>query len=362
MERSQDGYVERVLTRGPDVPLAWTFEAEVTITPEADGEVRFAELSPWEVDADSEGRIYALDVGGGRVVVFGRSGRVVGSVGRPGEGPGELSEPTALAVSRAGEVAVYDFGAGGVVRWDPAGGLPALERLEPVFWGPELELADWGYVYPSIVADGRDGRVVQLVVAAETRTGTLAELTQTTVAASFPGCGLGGIPVEPIFEPQLRWDRGGDVVAVVTGPRYEIELSRGGVPEREVVRDVEPRPATRDLALQEVGEGLELTAPVRCRIPPAELVEARGFAHAVPAIAGIAVAPDGTIWVRRTVVRGEGDPPIDVLAPDGAYLGTLPPGSPNPVAFAGRATDYRVVALEARDTGSTDIVVYRVER
>ena len=362
VERSTEDGVERLTVRGSDTPLDWSFETRVTISPEADGEVRFTDVSPWEVGADREGRVYVLDGAGGRVVVFGRSGSVVGSVGRPGRGPGELSEPTALAVSADGEVAVYDHGAGGIARWGPSGELPPLERLEAAFWGPELELASWGFLYPSLAADGREGRLVRLVVKAETRTGTLAELTQTTVTASFPSCGLGGVPVEPIFAPQLQWALGGDIVAVVTGPRYEIEILRAGVLERRISRDEQPRPASRELALQEVAEGYELTAPVRCRISPTALVDARGFAPTVPAISGLAVAPDGSMWVRRGRVNGEGEPSIDVYGPDGTYTGTLPPRSPFPVAFAGQATDYRTVSLKPTDTGTIEIVLHDIVR
>lgn len=362
VERTVVGGIEHVTIRGADVPLEWAFQPEVVIAPELDGELRFGDISPWEVGADRRGRVYALDAAGGRVVVFGRSGRAVGVVGRPGEGPGELSEPAALAVSAEGEVAVYDFSTGGVVRWGPSGSIPPLERLPEPFWGPELGLARWGFVYPSLAPDRRDGRVVRLVVAAATRTGTLAEMIQATVSASFPRCGIGGLPVEPIFEPQLRWALGGDVVAVAASARYEIELSRDGVPERKIGRDVAGRPASRDLALQEVRDGYELTAPVRCRISPSELVEARGFADTVPAISGLAVAPDGSLWVRRAVVTGEGDPPIDVFGPDGAYLGTLPAGSPFPVAFAGRATDYRIVSIRSADTGTSELVVFSIAR
>ncbi len=139
-------------------------------------------------------------------------------------------------------------------------------------------------------------------------------------------------------------------------------MFRAGVLERRISREDEPRPASRELALQEVGEGYEITAPVRCRISPTELVEARGFAATVPAISGLAVAPDGSIWVRRGLVNGEGEPSIDVYEPDGAYFGTLPPGSPFPVAFAGRATDYRVVSLRRADTGVTEILVHGIVR
>ena len=362
VERSVTDGIEQITVRGPDVPLEWTFHPEVVIPPELDGEVRFSEVSPWEVGADRRGRVYVLDATGGRVVVFGRSGRAVGTVGRPGEGPGELSEPAALAVSPDGDVAVYDFGRGGIARWGPSGALPPLERLAEPFWGPDLGLASWGFIYPSLASDRREGRVVRLVVAAATRTGILAEMAQATVSASFPRCGVGGLPVEPIFEPQLQWALGGDVIAVAASPRYEIEVSRSGVPERKIARDLDPRRASRDLALQEVRDGYELTAPVRCRISPSELVEARGFADTVPAISGLAVAPDGSLWVRRAAVTGEGDPPVDVFDPDGAYLGTLPSGSPFPAAFAGRATDYRIVSIRSAESGVSELVAFSIAR
>lgn len=362
IERSEEGGIEFVTAGGADIPLEWTFHDEVVIPPESEGEVRFTDAAPWEVGADGEGRVYVLDTAGGRVVVFGRSGRVVGSVGGPGQGPGELSEPTALAVSADGDVAVYDYAAGGIARWGAAGESLPLDRPEASFWGPELGIASWGVLYPSLAADGRDGRIVRLVVVAETRTGILAEMTQTTVLASFPNCGIGGLPVEPIFEPQFLWSIGGDVVAVTTGPWYEIEVFRRGVLERKISREREARAANRDLALQQVGDGLQLTAPVRCRVSSTELVEARGFAATVPAVSGLAVAPDGSIWVRRGLVTGEGEPAIDVLDPDGAYIGTLPAGSPFPIAFAGRAADYRAVSLRPVDTGVTEIVVHRIVR
>jgi hypothetical protein len=151
-------------------------------------------------------------------------------------------------------------------------------------------------------------------------------------------------------------------VAVVSGPNYEIDVFRRGVLVRKITRAVKPRPASRELALQEVRDGHELTAPVRCRISPSELVDARGFAENVPAISGLAVAPDGSVWVRRGFVSGEDEPTIDIYGPDGAYLGTLPAGSPFPVAFAGRSADYRVVSLQSADTGVTGIAVQGIVR
>ena len=309
--------------------------------------------------ADRDGRIYVLDRTGRRVLVFGRAGQVVGTLGRPGEGPGELSDPVALAVSGAGEVAVYDYASGGVVRWSAGGGAPVFQRPEPLFWGPELGLAPWGLIFPSLAADGRDGRTVHLVVSAETRTGVLAELEQVTVAASFPSCGIGGLPVEPFFAPQLEWAVAGDLVATVSGPAYVIEVFRAGALEKRIERDVPARPVSRDLALQEAGEGLELTAPVRCRVPPGELVDQRRYASVVPAVTDLAVAPDGSIWAGRGHVRGEARS-IDVFDVDGAYRGTLPEGTPFPAAFAGTAAEFRSVSLRRAPTEDVEIVVHRI--
>jgi hypothetical protein len=356
----EDG-IERVVNRGPDVPLPWSFHEESLIPPDLDGEVRFAQVEPSDVGADREGRVYVLDESGKRVVVFGRSGRLVGTVGREGSGPGELAEPVALGVSPDGEVAVYDWAAGGVRRWSVSGDR-SLERLEEPFWGPGLSVAPWGLVYPSLAEEGSGRRVLRLTVQGETRTGVLAESTQPVVPVSFPSCGLEGQEMTPVFTPELRWSLGGDVVVAVTGPEYRIQVFDDGALARAVAREVPVRSASRDLALEAVGDGLQLTAPARCRVPPGEVVDAVGFAPAVPAISGIAVAPDGFIWVRRADPGGGADVGVDILDPDGVYVGTLPPGTPFPVAFSGRGRDYRVVSLRTSALGATEIVVHRIDR
>lgn len=50
------------------------------------------------------------------------------------------------------------------------------------------------------------------------------------------------------------------------------------------------------------------------------------FADVIPVVAQMGVDWAGTIWIRRAG-RRVGEPgPIDLLTPDGRYLGTLPPG------------------------------------
>jgi hypothetical protein len=61
------------------------------------------------------------------------------------------------------------------------------------------------------------------------------------------------------------------------------------------------------------------------------------FADVMPVIQGIVADPQGRIWVARSgPVHGQRGP-VDVLRPDGTYLGTLPAG-PLPAAFSRAGT------------------------
>ncbi len=51
------------------------------------------------------------------------------------------------------------------------------------------------------------------------------------------------------------------------------------------------------------------------------------FHSEVPVIAAVRVTWDGILWVERSTEPGNNEPgPIDVLVPDGRYVGTFPAG------------------------------------
>lgn len=58
---------------------------------------------------DRAGRILVADDLGRRVVVFGRDGRYVGTIGRRGQGPGEFESPWRVAVDAADSIFVWDM-------------------------------------------------------------------------------------------------------------------------------------------------------------------------------------------------------------------------------------------------------------
>lgn len=89
-----------------------------------------------------------------------------------------------------------------------------------------------------------------------------------------------------------------------------------------------------------------------------EQVRDMEFAETIPAIQNLRVDGAGRIWVERT---GEewGEPgPIDVIAPDGRYLGTVS-GQKLPAAFSASG---RAAYVEKDDVGVERVVVRQLPR
>lgn len=82
----------------------------------------------------------------------------------------------------------------------------------------------------------------------------------------------------------------------------------------------------------------------------------RGFAPTIPAIARVALSPDGRLWVEHRAARGDPQA-IDLFTPDGHYAGTLPPGSPFPILFL---PDGRIAAAETDEFDATRLLVFRM--
>ena len=89
-------------------PGVFTLEEELSIseTPERE-EVIFSQLR--SIDVDKSGRLYILDQGEAHVYVFDPDGNYVRSIGKKGQGPGELHMPFTMTVTSGQELMVEDF-------------------------------------------------------------------------------------------------------------------------------------------------------------------------------------------------------------------------------------------------------------
>jgi hypothetical protein len=360
VERADSAGVEIVMQRGPDVPLEWTFTRLFSLGGKDTEEESFYQVGSTTVGVDAAGNVYVLDTSAKRVVVFDADGALLRMMGGEGGGPGEMQFPFALTVTPEGVVEVFDIGKRGFVRFGQQGEI--LEEVRTTFrYGGGL----MRYVAGSLTVPVRDFDPERhmtthrlLSIAGDDTTEIVVLEGPVGDVVTLESCGMQFSGMAPIFWPGLRWSPAGAAVAVAVEAAYVVTMYETGSPVRSVRRDIAPSPATDAAARATIGESMRVVAAGGERIcDAAEVVEKRGVADVIPTIADLTEGVDGTLWVKRTT--GPADPqPIDVFGADGAYLGTLPEGSPYPVAVGGD----RIAVVEQDEMDVQRLVVYEIGR
>lgn len=388
--------------------------ADRLLTPQLDDVYRVGSIdgASWEqfgevtsVGFDAEGRLYVFDRQASHVVVVDPEGRFVREVGAPGEGPSELRQPGAFAVLRDGTVVFADLGHRAYSLFGPDG---AFQRL--VSFGGDGDVIRIG----DIAADPRGGAVMSggATMVAMTRvagSGNVEmpderpieriglagerEATDTLVRAWFPprsdetpqNMEAGGmrvrvaIPMERAFEPPLAFGAlpdGG--VAYTDSSAWVVKVvDASGSLERVLRRPLRPRPVTkaiedgergRRLAELEEGGGPRMVMTTReggtsrsiggdaVKQMLQQRIQGMTFFPELSVLLDLRTGWNGKVWAVR---RGE-EPteagPIDVLKPEGDYVGTIPAGTVGvPAAFGPGG----LVAFVERDEMDVPTVVVK---
>ncbi len=147
--------------------------------------------------------------------------------------------------------------------------------------------------------------------------------------------------VRPIqlFIPTLRYDVLADGgIALVDSSAYAVKVfGPDGQLSRILQRPIRPRPVTEEERLvqtEKLRERVEshvnslrnLTDPDEFRRQLLEAIEGAYFYPEIPAVRSLRTTWAGTLWVRRSGEEpGGSGGPIDVIRPDGRYLGTFDP-------------------------------------
>lgn len=287
------------------------------------------------------GNLHVMDDRGGRVVVVSQEGEFVHEFGRIGDGPGEFSANSNTAVGftvlRDGQTVVFDpghsafqmFGSNGEfdrsVRM-PGGSMYLIRRFSPARDGR-------GVIATSVDAFGMGGPVddpepsfrpvYRLVLTGD-------EVVQDTAIRAWrpsgdPGAFAPALVARALPDGALVYTdssayaikvatRDGDLIRVLTRP-FRPEPVTGRVREAEIERqlaEAEERAAGSDDRLAAARAQL-----ARQRIGSME------FHHEVPVVRDLRTSWEGTIWVRRRGEEPTDDGPIDLVTPDGRYIGTL---------------------------------------
>ncbi len=304
---------------------------------------------------DGEGNLHLMDQTGGlgpaRIVIVDPAAGLVAEFGRSGDGPGEFRAPRQMYVWADGSTLVQDIMHMGYHVFAPGG---EFERMLGMELGSDMRPERTGG--RSVVggswdtSTGEDGRAILRFdlssdeVAAQTLVEAWAPREQEErdhEARDIEDM----VRVEWGFEPELLFDvlpSGG--VAFSDSSAYAIKLTDpSGAVSRILRRPIRPLPVTESMRREERERRLDrLRNPsvnVRGNQSPEVMttlnflvegqmreVENMRFYPEVPVVAAVRTTWDGTLWVQRSAEPGAEEPgPIDVLTPDGRYLGTLAP-------------------------------------
>ncbi|MYC99917.1 MAG: 6-bladed beta-propeller [Gammaproteobacteria bacterium] len=334
----------------PDRPLG------VEVTPIADLIPPDSALTvvPWGVTTDeATGRIYVADRPNDRVVVFDASGRYAGALGRSGDGPGEFRNPVAGTVDPSGSLVVWDSRRRILSRWSSAGDYLGEER-------PDLDYGSVGFAAGAdwVVAVANTGAEImgvewQLVLHEGSDTTTLHETIEEMVLMELRG---GSFPAAKLFSPTIIWTNREDSIFFLSGPGYRIDMSVGGSPVLSIRRSLDPIEVTQEMAVRKIesGPGPYGDFMRRTGLEPTDIVNALGYEERISPVLSVTAAPDGRLWVTRTL-DGFSPHVVDVFDASGRYDGTFDaPGMP--VAFV---SDSTFVALRSDEFGETTLSLQR---
>lgn len=316
---------------------------------------------------DGAGNLYVLDRQATRVVVVAPDASHVRTFGRAGDGPGEFRLPTRIAVTAEGQVMVFDGQQSTFHIFDPSGQLVRTVRMPGgamMTTMPDLDPAgvDQG-VIPNGTVNSMSFNMITGVATDDplrrsrpvTRLSLRGDEVETdTVAFAWMAAPEpdGARPRhegvtwsggrELAFAPSLfvgELPDGGLVFSDSSDYSIKVTSAEGSV-LRVLMRSIAPEPVTDRIREAEKarrreeweGRGLQMAGtdmpervrPIVDRIRRSQLaaIDTWPFHPEVPVIQDVQTSWGGAIWVLRTGADPLGHGPIDVLTPNGEYLGT----------------------------------------
>ena len=316
---------------------------------------------------DGAGNLYVLDRQATRVVVVAPDASHVRTFGRAGDGPGEFRQPTRIAVTAEGQAMVFDRRQSTFHIFNPSGQPVRTVRMPGgalMTRMPDLDPTRTGHsVIPNGTVNSMSFNMITGVATADplhrsrpvTRLSLRGDEVETDtvafgwMAAPEPADArprhegvtwLGGR--ELAFAPSLfvgHLPGGGLVFSDSSDYSINVTSAEGSV-LRVLMRPITPGPVThrvreaererRRLELaQEESQRSQTGIPERLgrfvdRIQASQRadIETWPFFPEVPVIQDVQTSWGGAIWVLRTGADPLGHGPIDVLTPNGEYLGT----------------------------------------
>lgn len=313
----------------------------------------FNSVPVWSARVDQRGMTYVAEPQAATVLSFAADGKFVARIGRRGNGPGELRTP--LSVITSGDtLSVYDPMRLATILWSDQG----RRFLSEI----PVAASDQGAMALRVDASG----VVALrrtAVGDSTRIEVGVQGAPPIVGFVEPTPPVLPLPCMPfpqrrgkLLAPQV-YVHSAERRIVATGGDYVVYVIREGTMERIIRRDVPVRAADRRAIALAAGRGIRARmGATECSLSPTELADAVGVSSTVPAVHGIALLSDGSLWVKRTL-PGETPGLIDYFSPSGDYEMTVQ-ASYLPI---GMLPDSRILLpIADEETGGVIVVFARI--
>lgn len=291
-----------------ELPTRWLIPPDPDLDPPL--------AAPLDIAVDQEsGRLLLLELQPPELRSYSLvDGRLLGVMGREGDGPGEYRNPIDLAVNTDGLAAVLSA-SGRVSFWQPDGNLAGTVQSGPGLATDILAArADTFYVKSDLFPP-QDFSEFRLVTP-DTALADARYRDADLALASEPGRGLKNHAYAVAATPR------GELLLSPPGPDYLIlRIAANGRSQRGIARP-EIAPLQRDAS--------EIAA-IRERVRKGFAAAGRPTPGVIPVpeyrphLARLAVAPDGSIWALTQ--RGDGDVSVlDCFGPDGRYFATYAVG------------------------------------
>lgn len=311
---------------------------------EGDANYQFGQIA--SLDVDSDGNIYVLDQLGQRVQAYDSAGTYLRTLGRPGSGPGELSQATSAVIVTGDTVLVPDVMQQRATRFTREGAIAPSFPLRmtdgiPMRWGrtPDGRLVQQTRIMP-FPNQPADAVVGSGVILRRDAAGQVLD-TLMTLPATETFTMEGNTPRIRIFASEPIWAVLEDGrLSLAMNDAYRVEIrDESGELERVVVRQVEGSDVS-DSDKQVLRERMQEIMSQQGAPPAAVqmITSSMEFADRFPVLSELLGGPEGTLWVQR--VR-----PVDEMDFSGAGM----------AAFEFGARQWDVYDREGRLLGAVEL-------
>jgi len=288
----------------PGAPKGVRLAHELAIGSETDSEeAMIFEIRSVQVGAGGE--IFVLDGKIKQIKVYGPDGRHLRTIGRQGQGPGELQSPTRMAMTAAGNLCIPDAGNNRVSLYSPEG--TCLKETPFKGWRPIRFLPDSrGGGYGDLL--DFQGGVKDILLKFDSKLDRVATIA-TLVIVENPSDQM--IPME-MFRLIYQVDPKGHIVWASSGA-YELNVvGADGKTVRKILRDHEKRSysrADKDRLIKERFEGQPPPSGAEIFFPPHK-----------PVLYHFVLDDEGRFYVRTFEKDGQGLFFYDIFDREGRYF------------------------------------------